>query len=276
MLTIEVMYDLASDIAQRLPTVPTCDHDDLAQSAVIGLIEAGVEDVPLARVVARRRMIDELRRHRGRAAAAEDQRTASPRDAAHLFAPAAGDDGRCLADTLPADDDTDGIDRLIDHIDASRDVGPLLRALDRRRRRMLLLHVVEECSTDEIARRYGVSRARVSQLVGEARERARRVAAARGATVPPIGRRSFPDPGDPAALDATAAEKRAFGEFRRLQRAGLRRQEALAALPEPQRLLVAEYQRKCQRRVRARAAGQAVPKQSPHHRYDLAPMAAAS
>jgi hypothetical protein len=64
-------------------------------------------------------------------------------------------------------------------------------------------------------------------------------------------------------LEATPAEKRAFGEFRRLQRAGLRRQQALAAMPEAQRQLAIDYQRKCQRRVRARAAGEGVEKQPP-------------
>jgi hypothetical protein len=64
-------------------------------------------------------------------------------------------------------------------------------------------------------------------------------------------------------FEATEAERRAFGEFRRLQRAGLNRREALAAMPAAQRELVASYQRKVQRRARARASGRAVPKLPP-------------
>jgi RNA polymerase sigma factor (sigma-70 family) len=201
-------------------------------------------------VVARRRIIDEVRRYWGRTGDGRPSEQAPSRRPLHLFHTLPGDGKESLADVIPAEDE---ISRVIEKIDASREADQLLRAIDRRRRRMLVLHVTEHRTTEEIARRYGVTRARVSQLMAEACERARRVSAARGATAPPIARRSRARAAGPARLTATSAEKRAFAEFRQLQRAGLRRQEALAALNERQRALVEEYQRKSQRRVRARA-----------------------
>ena len=250
MLAIEAMYELAHRIARRVPTHPACDYDDLVQCAVIGMVGAEVCDPALAATVARRRIIDEVRRTWGRTRDGERSQRLNARRPLHLFRRLPGDATDSLADVIPAEDQ---ISRLIDRLDASREAAQLLQAIDRRRRRVLLLHVAEERTTEEIARRYGITRARVSQLVAEARERARRVAAARGARAPAARRRSPARPGSRAWLEATSSEKRAFAEFRRLQRAGLRRQEALAALVAGQRLLVEEYQRKSQRRVRARA-----------------------
>jgi RNA polymerase sigma factor (sigma-70 family) len=261
LLTIDTMYALARRTARRLPKYPACDEDDLVQCAVLGMTHAAVADEKLALVIARRRMIDEIRRHRGRPRTAE---TPAPQalEPLHLFEPVVGEQGRCLADLLS--DGGDRAARLVDRLDATRELALLLRACGRRGRQVLWWHVAEGRSIVEIAARYRISQSRVSQIMAEARARARSAHDACEdsgpiATVPP--RRSRRP--DAAWFEATTAEKRAFGEFRRLQRAGLRRPQALAALPESLRLLVAEYQRKCQRRVRARATGNAIAKQPP-------------
>src|SRR5207245_2719482 len=188
-------------------------------------------------------------------------------EAAHLYQPLSGTSGFRLADIIPAEDDL--LSRVDERLDARREAPALLRAAGRTGKHVLIWHVVQGRSMAEIAVRCGVTESRVSQIASAALARARTVHAARGRAA---GRGEAPGPAGaierPARagrewLEATAAEKRAFGEFRRLQRAGLTRQEALAALPEAQRLLAAEYQRKCQRRVRARSAGVPVAKQAP-------------
>jgi RNA polymerase sigma factor (sigma-70 family) len=268
MLTIERMYELADRAARSAPAHPVCDRDDLIQCAVIGMMEARVPNEALASVVARRRIIDEVRRHRGRPRGAHRTGRAALYEAAHLYRPLPGSAGYSLADVIPADDDT--FSRIESRLDATREAPALLRAVGRVGKHVLLWHVVQERSMAEIAVRYGVTESRISQIASAALARARDVHDARGRALPGDAPRRRPRRSARDWLEATAAEKRAFGEFRRMQRAGLRRQEALAALPEPQRALAIEYQRKCQRRVRARAAGESVEKQPPRsqRRYE--------
>lgn len=258
MLTIEHMYDLAQRAARHAPTTPVCDREDLIQSAVLGLLEARPTSVGLAAVIARRRVVDEIRRVRGRTGRRTVQGPAVARDVVHLYQPLSAG-GVCLADVLPAEEDL--ASRIEERIDAVRTVPVLLRAVGRRARQVLIWHVVQERSMAEIATRYGVSESRISQIMAEARRQARAVQEARVAPLPPA--RTAPIPADVNWFEASEAERRAFGAFRRLQRAGLRRREALAAMPEAQRELVASYQRKVQRRARARAAGRVVPKLPP-------------
>lgn len=297
MLTIERMYELADRAARSVPPHPVCDRDDLIQCAVIGMMEAQVGSDALATVVARRRIIDEVRRHRGRLRPHSPTHRGSGsggraalHEATHLYRPLPGTAGYRLADVIPADDDS--FSRIESRVDATREVPVLLRAVGRVGKHVLLWHVVQERTMAEIALRYGVTESRISQIAAAALARARQVHAARGRAAdraplsldgvedelqqalgesPASGRpRRRARQHDREWLEATVAEKRAFGEFRRLQRAGLRRQEALAAMPEAQRLLAIEYQRKCQRRVRARAAGEPVAKLPPRsqRRYD--------
>ena len=261
MLTIERMYELAHRAAHTAPTHPACDHDDLVQCAVIGMVQASVVDEAMATVVARRRIIDEIRRFRGRQRTAARPGRSAVHDATYLFRPLPGFATVPLADTLPEDDDE--IARIENRLDAGAEAPRLLRAVGRRAGQVLVWHIVEGRSMTEIALRCGVTESRISQITNAALARARAAHDARSCSAPPLPRPGRRDANDRGWLEATPTEKRAFGEFRRLQRAGLRRQEALAALPEEQRLLVAEYQRKCQRRARARAAGEAVPKQPP-------------
>lgn len=261
MLTIERMYELAEKVACGVPPHPVCDRDDLVQCAVIGLVEAEVADEALATVIARRRIIDELRRHRGRSRGAGRPGRAAVHDATHLHRPFSGTTSMSLADVIP--DDDDDIDQVESRLDATREAPALLRAAGRAGKHVLIWHVVYGRTMAEIAVRYGVSESRISQIASAAMARARTVHAARGCAVASVPARPRPTGGGRDWLIATRAEKRAFGEFRRMQRAGLSRQEALAALPEDDRLLVAEYQRKCQRRVRSRAAGGTVAKQPP-------------
>jgi RNA polymerase sigma factor (sigma-70 family) len=268
MLTIERMYELADRAARSVPPHPVCDRDDLIQCAVIGMMEARVPNDALASVVARRRIIDEVRRHRGRPRGDHRSGRAALHEATHLYRTLPGVAGARLADVIPADDDT--FNRIESRVDAVREAPMLLRAIGRVGKHVLLWHVVQERSMAEIALRYGVTESRISQIASAALARARDVHAARGRALVVEGPRRRVRQQGRDWLEATAAEKRAFGEFRRLQRAGLRRQEALASMPEPQRLLAIEYQRKCQRRVRARAAGELVAKLPPRsqRRYE--------
>lgn len=262
MLTIESMYELAHRAARNVPYHPACDYDDLVQCAVVGMVEAAVPTESLATVVARRRVIDEVRRTWGRTRRTDPMSAErSPRAASYLFQPFGHEHDQLLADLIEEQDDP--LARVDDQIDASREAAMLLRAVGRRGKHALVWHVVQERSIGEIADRFGVTSSRVSQIVAEARQRARRAHAARGQRVHLPRPAPESHPRDPQRLDATVSEKRAFGEFRKLQRAGLNRQEALAAMPDAQRELVAEYQRKCQRRARARAAGLPVAKQPP-------------
>ncbi len=258
MLTIEHMYELAQRAARHAPTTPACDREDLIQSAVLGMLEARPTSVGLAAVIARRRVVDEIRRVRGRTDRGAVGGRVPAREVVHLYQPLSAD-GVCLADVLPAEEDMPS--RIEAHIDAARALPVLLRAMGRRAKHVLIWYVVQERSMAEIATRYGVSESRISQIMAEARRRARAVQAARTAPVPlnqPVRAAENAN-----WFEATEAERRAFGEFRRLQRAGLNRREALAAMPEAQRELVASYQRKVQRRARARASGRAVPKLPP-------------
>lgn len=252
MLTIERMYALAHTVAQKAPTHPACDHEDLVQCAVLGMLEARVPDEALAAVIARRRIIDEIRHHRGRRRRVQQPGRAAVHEASYLYRPLHGNAASRLADVLPADDES--LTRIENRVDAEREAPPLLRAIGRRAKHILVWHVVQERSLAEIASRCGVTESRISQITREAVNRARAVDSARGRRIAPVPSPSRRHRGNDAWFDATSSEKRAFGEFRRLQRAGLRRQEALAVLSEAQQLLVAEYQRKCQRRARARAA----------------------
>ena len=256
MLTIERMYALAHAAAQKAPSHPACDHDDLVQCAVLGMLEADVPDEALAAVIARRRIIDEIRHQRGRRRRAQQPGRAAVHEASYLYRPLSRDATACLADVLPADDES--LTRIESRVDAARAAPSLLRAVGRRAKHILVWHVVQERSLAEIASRCGVTESRISQITREALNRARAVDAARGRSIAAAPSPSRKHRGNTAWFDATPAEKRAFGEFRKLQRAGLRRQEALAVLPEAQQLLVAEYQRKCQRRARARATLAAV------------------
>jgi len=258
MLTIEHMYELAQRAARYAPTTPVCDREDLIQSAVLGMLEARPTSVSLAAVIARRRVVDEIRRVRGRTERGAAGGRVAAREVVHLYRPVSAE-GACLADMLPAEEDMPS--RVEEHIDAVRALPGLLRAVGRRAQHVLIWHVVQGRSMAEIAARYGVSESRVSQIVAEARRRARAVQEARAAPLPPS--QPVRAVADASWFEATDAERRAFGEFRRLQRAGLQRREALAAMPEAQRELVASYQRKVQRRARARAAGRAVPKLPP-------------
>ncbi len=265
MLTIEHMYELAQRAARHAPTTPACDREDLIQSAVLGMLEARPTSVGLAAVIARRRVVDEILRVRGRTERGAAGGRVPAREVVHLYQPVSAE-GICLADMLPAEEDLPS--RIEEHIDAVRALPVLLRAVGRRAKHVLIWHVVQGRSMAEIAARYGVSESRVSQIMAEARRRARAVQEARAA--PPAGwleplrpSRSLQTVAEASWFEATEAERRAFGEFRRLQRAGLNRREALAAMPAAQRELVASYQRKVQRRARARAAGRAVPKLPP-------------
>ncbi len=258
MLTIEHMYELAQRAARHAPTTPACDREDLIQSAVLGMLEARPASVGLAAVIARRRVVDEIRRVRGRTDRGAAGGRVAAREVVHLYQPVTAE-GICLADVLPAEEDLPS--RIEEHIDAARALPVFLRAVGRRAKHVLIWHVLQERSMAEIATRYGVSESRISQIMAEARRRARAVQEARAAPLPPSQPARTVE--DLNWFEATEAERRAFGEFRRLQRAGLQRREALAAMPEAQRELVASYQRKVQRRARARAAGRAVPKLPP-------------
>lgn len=258
MLPIERMYELAHRATLRVPTHPACDREDLVQCAVLGILEAGAPDEALAAVIARRRVIDEIRHQRGRRRREERPNRAALHEAAYLYEPLATADGGCLAQVLPAEGDP--FEAVESRLDAARTVPALLRAVGRRAKNVLVWSIVQERSTTEIAAHYGVSPSRVSQIATAAMAKARAVEAARGRSLPTGSAPRRPRSAGRECLEATAAEKRAFGQYRRLQRAGLRRQEALMALPESERLLVVEYQRKCQRRARARTVGQPSPR----------------
>ncbi len=272
MLTIERMYALAAGVARRVPSLPLCDRDDLVQCAVIGMLEAGVSSEALGVVIARRRIIDELRRQYGRSRG-DDADSTPARDATYLYQPVSGKSHARLVDRIA--DQSDRIDHLEHRLDAAHEAPLLLKAVGRRAKQILLWHVVQERSLAEIALRTGVTESRISQLMSAARSRARAFHEARHNESSPPSKPAREPRQDANHLEATAAEKRAFAEFRRLQRAGLRQPQAMSMLSQLQQELVAAYQRKCQRRARARAAGHvegAAAKQPPRsqRRYETA------